>query len=210
VELTDVRPEPDREALATVTLEPPDVADEANWLYVLAWQGGGSTQRVVDRLQEVGDGVYRSTEPIPLSGSWKSGLRLHDGRARGAVPLRLPADEALAGSGQQAPGSFGRDVGEATLERFAGAELPAPASFERPFLEDGLIVLRETKGDVADWLWGASIAFIFSIYALFISGIALGVARITRRDAATGLPEPGPSADARVRHRFVESDPAGQ
>ena len=46
-------------------LDPPDAADDANWLYLLGWQGGDD--RVVDRLERVGDGVYRSTEPIPLA-----------------------------------------------------------------------------------------------------------------------------------------------
>jgi hypothetical protein len=183
VELTDVRPPPEREALATVRIDPPEAANEANWLYVLAWQGGGDSQRVVDRLEPLGDGVYRSTEPIPLYGTWKSGLRLQQGRARGAVPIRLPADDALAGSTAELPTSFAGPEGEELLSEAAGAELLAPASFERPFLDDGLIVLRETKGEVADWLWGAAIGFIALLYAVFIAGIAVGVARISRREA---------------------------
>ena len=124
------------------------------------------------------------------------------------MPLRLPADEGLEGSAQQAPASFDRDVGEETLSEFAGAELPAPASFERPFLEDNLIVLRETKGDVPNWIWGTSIAVIFLIYALFITGIALGVARITRREpAAPGSPETGePLPDACRERESIAAD----
>ena len=95
IELTDVRSGPDREALATVRLDPPDTADDANWFYILAWAGGGD--RVVDRLDRVGPGVYRSTKPIPLGGRWKVGLRLNSGRERGAVPMRLPVDRGLAG-----------------------------------------------------------------------------------------------------------------
>lgn len=197
VELTDVRPEPQREALATVRIEPPSAAEDANWLYVLAWQGGGDTQRVVDRLREVGDGVYRSNEPIPLYGSWKSGLRLQAGRARGAVPIRLPADDALAGSTSELPASFEGEGAEEMLRDAAGAELLAPATFTRPFLDDGLIVLRETKGDVAGWLWGAAIAFIALIYALFITAIALGVARLTRRPDPAPAPAPAAAPLAR-------------
>ena len=104
VEMTEVRPEPNREALATVTLDPPGVANDPNWLYVLAWQGGGSTQRVVVRLEP--DRAPASTARPSRSRSREAGspgLRLHSGRDRGAVPLRLPADEGLEGSAQQAP-----------------------------------------------------------------------------------------------------------
>ena len=200
VELTDVRPPPEREALATVRIEPPEAADEANWLYVLAWQGGGDSRRVVDRLQSLGDGIYRSTEPIPLHGTWKSGLRLQQGRARGAVPIRLPADDALAGSTAELPTSFAGPEGEELLSEAAGAELLAPASFERPFLDDGLIVLRETKGEVADWLWGAAIGLIAVLYALFIAGIAVGVGRISRTEAGS-TPRPAGLEPARGVHR---------
>ncbi|HEX2128365.1 MAG TPA: hypothetical protein VHF58_04020 [Solirubrobacterales bacterium] len=191
-ELTEVTGEPDRTALATVRIDPASAADSPNWLYVLAWQGGPGTQRIVDRLESVGDGVYRSTEPIPLYGSWKSGLRLQNGRARGAAPIRLPADDALAGSGEVLPASFDREEGE-MLRSSAGAELTAPASFSRPFLDDGTIILRETKDDVPGWLWTAAIAFIFVIYAGFIAGIALGVARLSRR-GRDGAPQATRSA----------------
>ena len=43
---------------------PPTAADGAEWLTVTGWQGGGS---VVDRLQRVGPGVYRTTMPIPCT-----------------------------------------------------------------------------------------------------------------------------------------------
>jgi hypothetical protein len=188
VELTDVRPAPKREALATVRIDPPEAADDVNWLYVLAWQGGKGTQRMVDRLRRVGDGVYRSTKPIPLYGSWKVGLRLQRGRDRAAVPIRLPVDDALADSAATLPGSFTAEGAEKRLRDSAGAELPAPPSFTRPFLEDGLIVLRETKGEVAPWLWGASIGLIALLYLLFITAISVCVARITRRGSRPESP----------------------
>jgi hypothetical protein len=199
--LTEVDGPPERTALATVRLDPPSAAESPNWLYVLAWQGGAGTERVVDRLERIRDGVYRSTVPIPLYGSWKSGLRLQNGRARGAAAIRLPADDALAGSGQTLPASFGRAEAE-MLRSSAGAELPAPAAFSRPFLDDGTIILRETKDDVPGWLWTAAIVFIFAIYAAFIGAIALGVGRLSRRgrpvpDASEADPKradaPGPA-----------------
>ena len=107
-----VDPEPKRTALATVKVDPPDAAEGANWFYILAWQGGPGTKRVVDRLEKIGPGTYRSTKPIPLYGRWKSGLRLHTGRARGAAPIRLPADDALDGSNEVLPATFTRELAE--------------------------------------------------------------------------------------------------
>ena len=200
VELTEVRPEPRREALATIRLEPRDAAADANWLYVLAWQGGAGSKRMVDRLEEVREGVYRSTRPIPLHGTWKVGLRYQRGRARGAVPVRLPADEGIGSDGAQLPASF-TDVDAATevlRSEAAGSELPAPGSFSRVFLDDTLIVLRETKGDVPGWVWALGIGLIAVLYMLFIAAVAAGVARITRRREAAVSASSSGSSDARA------------
>ena len=120
------------------------------------------------------------------------------------MPIRLPADDALEGSARDAADVV-RPRGGGGAARFAGAELFAPASFERPFLDDGTIILREVKDDVPGWLWTAAIVFIFAVYALFITAIALGVARITRREpAAPGSPETGePLPDALPRTRSI-------
>lgn len=182
VELTDVRPAPDREALATVRIHPPGAAEGANWFYVLAWAGGD--QRVVDRLRRVGEGVYRSTRPIPLSGSWKVGLRFQHGRTRGAVPIRLPADRGLANSEQRLPAVLSAEGLERAMRDSAGAELAAPASFTRPFLSDNLIVLRETKGDVPGWIWTLGIALTVLLWGGFTTALSLGLGRLARRPLA--------------------------
>jgi hypothetical protein len=186
--LTDVSPAPEREALATVRLEPPDTAEGANWLYILGWNGG--EDRVVDRLREVGDGVYRSTEPIPLHGGWKAGLRLNNGRERGAVPIRLPVDRGLPNAEQRIPPVVTAEQLERAMRKSAGAELPAPASFSRPFGDDNLIVLRETKGDVPGWGWALGIGLTALLWGLFVAGLALGLGRIARRAPA---PFPAPA-----------------
>ena len=59
-----------------------------------AWSTGSSA---------IGPGVYRSTKPIPLGGTWKVGLRLNRGRERGAVPMRLPVDRGLPNAEQTLP-----------------------------------------------------------------------------------------------------------
>ena len=148
---------------------------------MLAWQG--RAPRVVDRLKEIGDGVYRSTRPIPLYGSWKVGLRLNRGYYRGAVPVRLPVDRGLPHSTQALPAVVTGPQLMRAMERSAGSELPAPAHFTRPFGDDNLIVLREAKRTVADWLWPAGIALIAAIWGLFGLGLALGLGRMGRASA---------------------------
>ena len=81
-----------REVEATVKLRPRTLADDAHWLQVTAWQGDGL---VVNRLEEVRPGTYRTTEPIPVNSEWKAILRLHEGRSIGGVPIYLPEDSAI-------------------------------------------------------------------------------------------------------------------
>jgi hypothetical protein len=179
VELADVPSAGGREALATVRFEPRDAADGANWLYMLAWSGG--EPRLVDRLVPTGEGAFRSTEPIPLSGSWKVALRLNRGYEQGAVPVRLPVDRGLPNAEQRLPATLSGEELLTAMKRSAGAELPAPAAFTRPLGPDGMIMLRETKGDVPGWLWTAAIALTGLLWGACIAGLTLGVARLGRR-----------------------------
>ena len=109
-----------REVNATVRMDPPDAAADAEWFDVTAWQGGGL---VVAPLRRTGPGVYRSTEPIPVYGNWKAMIRLHDGNSLTALPIYLPRDEAIP-------------VGE----------VPAPAHFTRAFGDEHQMLQRESKG----------------------------------------------------------------
>jgi hypothetical protein len=119
VQLADTTDVGGRAVRADVTLDPPDAADDAEWLTATAWQGDGL---VVDRLERVGPGRYRTTEPIPVHGNWKAILRLHNGNSLTGVPIFLPSDEALKAK-----------------------EVPAEASFERAFVADHEILQREQK-----------------------------------------------------------------
>ncbi len=109
-----------REVEGTVRLSPPDAAADAKWFDVTAWQGGGL---VVDPLKQVGPGLYRATEPIPVYGNWKAMVRLHEGNSLTALPIYLPRDEAIP-------------VGE----------VPAPAHFTRAFGNEHKLLQREQKG----------------------------------------------------------------
>src|SRR5690606_18770338 len=48
----------ERTVAATIRFDPPSAANDAEWLTVTAWQGDGL---VVDRLERLGEGVYRTT-----------------------------------------------------------------------------------------------------------------------------------------------------
>jgi hypothetical protein len=120
VTLRDLPSQGGREVAATVRVDPADAPDGAAWFDVTAWQGGGL---VVDPLRKVGEGVYRTTEPIPVHGDWKTLIRLHKGDSLAALPIYLPRDEAIP-------------VGE----------VPARASFTRSFRNEHKLLQREQKG----------------------------------------------------------------
>jgi hypothetical protein len=120
VALHDVGSTGGREVEATVRMNPPDAAADARWFDVTAWQGGGL---VVSPLKRTAPGLYRSTEPIPVYGNWKTMIRLHEGSSLTALPIYLPRDTAIP-------------VGE----------VPAPAHFTRSFGDEHQMLQRESKG----------------------------------------------------------------
>lgn len=75
-----------------VRIEPPPAKD-VELLNVTSWQGG--TKRILDPLDRLGPGVYRTTTPIPVDGSWKSMLRVQSGDGLVSVPMYLPRDQAI-------------------------------------------------------------------------------------------------------------------
>jgi hypothetical protein len=153
VELRDVSPAPDREVAATVRIQPAEKAEDAKWLTITAWQGGGL---VVDRLTG-SNGTYRSSEPIPVHGEWKSTLRMQTGRSVIAVPIYMPADRAIP-----APA------------------VPASASFDRTFVSDKEVLQREAKDDVAGWLTTGAPLVVLAIALSLVLALSLGLARLGR------------------------------
>lgn len=75
-----------------LTLTPPDAADAARWLQAGAWQGGGLE---LSNFTRVGPGRYVTERPVPVSGGWKTLVRLHRGGELMAVPVWLPADPEI-------------------------------------------------------------------------------------------------------------------
>jgi hypothetical protein len=146
----------DGAANATVRLQPdPGDGDGAAWVTATAWQGGGLH---VDRLRRVGPGLYRTNEPVPLSGDWKTLVRVHRDRRLLGVPIRLPGDPAIPAKA-----------------------VPAPRQGEaRAFTRDMTILQREQKAGVAGWLKVVAPLVVLAIALAFAAALALGVGRVGR------------------------------
>jgi hypothetical protein len=163
--LREVAPAPERSVAATVRFDPPDSADGAEWLTATSWQGDGL---VVDSLEEVGAGVYRTTEPIPVHGNWKSMIRLQRGNAVDAVPIFLPDDPAIP-----------------------AAEVPATPRFTRTFVPDSEVLQREQKTDVSGALTTIAYAVVAAIALALLALLAWGLHRlaVTAPRATPDTPE---------------------
>jgi len=158
----------ERTVSATIRLDPRDSVDDPEWMNVTGWQGGGS---VVDPLEEVGPGVYRTTKPIPVYGSWKSTMRIQQGDALISMPLFMPKDEAIPAK-----------------------EVPAEASFTRAFQPDIEVLQRERKQDVSGALTLMAYLTVLAIALALIALIAWSLLRVDRgegrspRAGRTGRP----------------------
>jgi hypothetical protein len=177
ISLTDVPASPgQRMVTADVVLNPPNlISDNPNWVSILAWQGKLANQRgeVVDNLEKVGPGHYRTTQPIPVWGSWKTLLRLHDGRTLTAVPIYLAAD----------PGIGAR-------------EIPAQASMTRPFVHEVTILQRERNPNTPAALWTICCLVVLFCTLVLIGGLSWGAGRINRSEPSGSNAELQPSAQA--------------
>jgi hypothetical protein len=180
VTLTDAQPPPNREVTARVQIEPADAADDASWVQMTSWQGGG---RTIDRLERTGPGTYESTKPVPAYGDWKTILRLHEGNALLGVPVYLPEDTAIP-----AP------------------EVKAEPQFTRTFVDETEILQRELKDDVPGWIWVAASLFVLVISLSFILALAWGLGRAaggatsgeTRPPRGRAIPVATPGQPART------------
>lgn len=149
----------DGEATVTVQLEPPSAAEDATLFGILAWQGGG---RVAAELQQVGPGLYVSTEPVPVSGEWKTMVGLQRGDEVMAAPIYLPADPEIGASA-----------------------LPAQLERSVAFSLNTDILLREAK-DGPTWPALLGYAGVTVVIALWIGLFARTVSRTRPATAPTG------------------------
>jgi hypothetical protein len=167
-----------RMATADIRINPPDlITEDPNWVSILGWQGGLANDRgkFVDHLEKVGPGHFRSTAPMPVSGSWKTLLRVHDGRTMAAVPIYLHGDPGIG-----------------------AAEVPAEASMTRPFVSEITILQRERNPDVPQTLWLIGCLIVLACTLTMIGGLAWGAGRLNRNEPTSTITErqPEPSGQA--------------
>ena len=110
------------EAVVTVALAPPDAADDARWFEVLSWQGGGVRQAPLHRI---GPGRYATRGTVPVTGDWRTLIRLHRGERLVGIPVYLPEDPEIR------------------------APLVPAVDGERRFVPDTKLLLREVKAGPA-------------------------------------------------------------
>jgi hypothetical protein len=151
VTLTEARPGPDRTAFATVKLNRAEAAEGAEFFVVTAWQGGGFKDI---EMRKVGPATYRSTEPVPVSGDWKTIIRISRGNTLSGLPVYLPRDTAIPAK-----------------------EVPALPSFTRTFRPDHEILQREQKDGVASALPPIAYAVVAGIALGLLVLIAWGLHR---------------------------------
>jgi hypothetical protein len=121
----------------------------------------------------VGPGHYRTTDPVPVWGSWKTLLRLHDGTTLAAVPIFLAADPGIG-----AP------------------EVPAQASMTRPFVAEITILQRERNSDAPEVLWTIGGLVVLACTLALIAGLTWGAGRINRIESSGSKAELQPTAQA--------------
>jgi hypothetical protein len=177
VTLTEAGGGPDKRMVtADVRINPPNlISDDPNWVSVLAWQGGLANERgiFIDRLEKLGPGHYRSTQPMPVYGKWKTLLRVHDGRMLTAVPIYLAGDPGIG-----AP------------------EVPAQANMTRPFVAEITILQRERNPDTPMALWTIGCVVVLVCTLLMWAALTWGAGRINRAQPTDTKTELQPSAQA--------------
>lgn len=173
--LTDAAPvDGFRMATADVRISPEStVSDDPEWVTVLAWQGGGDTLHglVVDRLDRVGPGHYRSTKPVPVSGTWKTVFRIQDGDILTGAPIYLAGDPAIG-----------------------AAEVSALPTFTRPLQGEIEMLQRERKFDHPAWLFSLATWIVAAMTIILVWVLSWGAARINESYFGTvTAPAPTPT-----------------
>ena len=104
---------------------------------------------------------------MPVSGSWKTILRVQDGTTMAGVPVYLPADPAIGAEGE-----------------------PAQQTSTKPFVAEISILQRERTFDYPSWLFGAASLVVLVCSLLLIAALSWGAGRVNAREATSGAREP--------------------
>ena len=129
----------------------------------------------VEPLERVGDGVYRTTEPMPVGGIVEDGRSASiAARMIASVPVFMPEDAAIP-----------------------AAEIPAPPRFDaRLHRRPATILQRERKDDVPGWLYGMAGLVVLGTTAGLLFTLGWALARIARIGSGRGSP-PAPKVESR-------------
>lgn len=155
VKLTEVTPSPGRTVHAQVTYPDKTFGEGADWFQSFAWQGGGHA--FTAPMTRVAPGVWKTSQPIPVDGTWKTGIRMHKGNTMAAVTVYMPADTALK-----------------------LAEVPASASFTRPLQMDRILLQRERLDNLPEWLFTAGSWLVAGMTILLILLLGWALLRVAR------------------------------
>jgi hypothetical protein len=166
-------------AEATVTLDPPNAGEDADWLHAISWQGGDKL--VLDELEQVEPGVYRTTEPLPVDGTWKTLVRLHEDNSLTLLPVYLPADPAIPAEG-----------------------VPASEGVTREFVAEKEFLQREAKADPGPLSLVAYLTVV-AITLGFLSLVAWGLHRL-----AVAAEVRAPDEDASAKESTRPRPPVGR
>ncbi|MCM6774002.1 hypothetical protein NDR87_11015 [Nocardia sp. CDC159] len=153
-----------RMVTADIRLDPTGlVGPDPEWVQILAWQGGVGNDSpgrglMVDQLRRVDGEHFVSTTPVPAYGNWKTVLRIHDGRTLTALPIYMPDDPAIGAE-----------------------EVPALASFHRPFTPEITVLQRERSFDAPGWLFAAASLVVLACSLALIGALSWGASRINDR-----------------------------
>jgi hypothetical protein len=110
---------------------------------------------------------------MPVSGQWKTLLRVHDGKIFTAVPIYLAGD----------PGIGAREV-------------PAEATMTRPFVAEITILQRERSPDTPQVLWLVGCLVVLVCTLGLIAALSWGAGRINRSEPTESKATLEPSAQA--------------
>jgi hypothetical protein len=148
-----------RGAIVTARLHPANAADGALWFQTISWQGGGL---VIADMRRIAGGVYRSDMALPVTGKWKTLIRLHRGAEMMSVPVYMPADPEIG-----------------------AAENPAVDRSEA-FAAEQRYLLREQRPGAA-WFQIVAYALLALIVVSWAAAFALATSRLPRRGPERGI-----------------------
>jgi hypothetical protein len=140
------------QAIPTIRVSPAEAVEDTEFFNVTSWQGGGLR---LEPLEATGEpGTYTTNDPVPVTGDWKSIVRVSKDNTLSAMPIYLPEDPAIPAEG-----------------------VPASASFEREFVADHTILQREQK-DAAGWLTAFAYGVVAAIALALLVLIAWALHRL--------------------------------